>query len=189
MKALYKSCNLYLIKLVFFITLMTSGMIACKKDVMCYQPTEATMHLGFVQKMTYEVDTFIDSILVDTTFIIYRDSLMPYVQAFYDDGTIAFSISSGEASNSIGLTLNPNDTQTKYFLSYDSTSTALDTLQIFYKNHPVFISNDCGFTNFYTINDIQINSFGVDSIHIADKEVTLDNANNKKHILIYFFKE
>src|SRR5690606_9680785 len=113
--------------------------------------------------------------------------LMPYLQAYYDDGTTAFSVIAGESVSSISLLLNPNESSTRYLLSYDSTSTEIDTLIINHENTPVFISNECGFTNFYNIKEVSISSSGLDSMHTRDGEVTLDNSNNKRHISFYFF--
>jgi len=163
---------------------------SCKKqDVMCYQPTEATARIGFGQRFLLDVDTFIDSVLVDTTLFFYRDTAMPYLQAFYDDGDNQFTVIAGEATNYLTLLLNPQTNITRYYVSYDSASSALDTVTIYYETHPVFISNDCGFTNYYTITDVEYASEGIDSMHINDKEVTLDNANNKRHINFYYFND
>lgn len=170
--------------------LMLTFAPSCKKqDVMCYQPTEATMRVGFGQRLILDVDTFIDSVLVDTTLFMYRDTLLPYLQAHFDDGRNAFTVIAGEGTNALTLLLNPNTTSTRYMVSYDTTSGIVDTVTITYNTVPVFISNDCGFTNFYNIENVEIASSSVDSMHIPEREVTLDNANNKRHVNFYFFND
>lgn len=163
---------------------------SCKQqDVLCYEPTEATMRVGFGQRLILDVDTFLDSVLVDTTLFMYRDTLLPYLQAIYDDGSNKFNVISGEGTNSLTLLLNPNASSTRYAVTYDTTSGIVDTLIVNYNTVPVFISNDCGFTNFYNIEDVMMVSSGVDSMHISDIEVTLDNSNNKRHVYFYFFND
>jgi len=161
---------------------------ACKKeDPVCYEPTTVTAPVKFVQRTLQNIDTLIGSTVLDTFYLFYNDTILPYLNAVNVEAD-TFGILGIPNSGNFLFYLNPNSNSTSYAIRYDTVGTYTDTITLFHQSYPVFISNACGYTYYYDIDSIRYNSPFVDSTFVANKQVTLEQANGAKVAYFYFFK-
>lgn len=175
-------------KILWIIVLSGILVVSCKKDEpVCYEPTTVTAQVKYIQQSIREFDTMIGSVLLDTYNVYINDTILPYLNAInLEVDTIG--IWGVPNSPNLFFYLNPNNHFTSYAIRYDTVGVYYDTITIFHHSYPVFISNDCGYTHYFGIDSIRYRSDFVDSTFISNNQVTLENANNAKMALFYFFK-
>lgn len=161
---------------------------ACSKpEPVCYEPLTVTARVQYIQRTLKEVDTLIGTVLLDTFYLYYADTFLPYLNAVNLD-TDTFGVAAIPNTGALSFYLNPNGASTTYALRFDTVGAYTDTISFYHNSYPVFISNDCGYTHYFSIDSISYRSPYVDSLFITNKEVTLDNANSANTALLYFFK-
>ncbi len=85
------------------------------------------------------------------------------------------------------ISLSPAADSCKWAFIADSaslkTGASFDTMSFFYKRKLQFLSNACGYTDFYSIDSVHTTQHHVDSVIITNTSVT--NDVNTKHLKIY----
>lgn len=166
--------------------MMAVSFSSCEKDEPeCFESNLILSRVSFIGKNLMRMDTLIDSVFVDTTITVYRDTLFksPILYSFNQDVNV--QVIGSPYLNYMGLPLNPDEKSIRYALVYDTTRSLADTLTYFYQTSVHFISNDCGFTHFYRIDSIQTTKHLIDSVTINERKVG-DNAADR-HIHLYYF--
>lgn len=175
--------------LIALVTLLSLATSSCTKEQDCHIPTDITAKLVFGTKELRDSIINTDSVVIDTTYIFYRDSLMelPTMETFSYDTN--FIIKGLRGVSTLPFSLDPDTTTIQYIVypNYDETPNIKDTLTVTYKSHLFFISNSCGFTYNYEIVDAHATFNVFDSISISEREVSTDGS--KRHIRLYFFPE
>ncbi|SRR5690554_671431 len=158
---------------------------SCEKDEPdCYEPISILTRNGFVIKEVVEIDSVRDDILVDTTIITYRDTglLQPIIYSIDLDPNVI--IYGEEGVTMMGVPLDPRREQLSFVLQADTLEDIRDTLTYFYQSSNHFISNACGFTNYFLLDSVRSTFHSLDSIALISNEVT---SGNERHLLLYFF--
>lgn len=83
------------------------------------------------------------------------------------------------------LTLNPIADSTRYAIQPDSTASIQDTITFYYGRRLQFLSNACGYTYFYTLQNIRTTLHNIDSVRLRNDEVN-GNANTPDHVQVFF---
>ena len=160
--------------LLLLLFVVVSGLVACTQQRSpCYEPTIVYAAMGSYRLVdTSSVDTFLPNPIIGSI-----DS--PYLK------------SQPEPRNRFSVIFSPFRDSMRYYLQGDiiSDSTTytieqVDTLTFYYASELTFISNACGYTYYYTINDIKTTHNSIDSISIIDRNV--DNNVNTQHVKIYY---
>jgi predicted nucleic-acid-binding Zn-ribbon protein len=81
------------------------------------------------------------------------------------------------------ISLSPDSNVCRWVVETDTTSHIFDTLTFRYKANLQFLSNACGYTDFYTLDTVQTTHKFIDSVHIVNSSVT--NNVNTKHVQVY----
>lgn len=161
---------------------------SCEKDTPdCFEPTSVLSRVSFVIKDSVHVDTLIDSVYVDTTFVQYRDTLFKSPVMLSLNMPQNLMVYGNSVNNFMGFPLNPDSGRIVYALRYDTTRALQDTLTYFYHSSVHFISNACGFTHFYHIDSVQTTRNLIDSFSVNEPNVT-DKASDR-HVTLYFFNQ
>lgn len=162
--------------------------LSCKKEQACHIPTDITAKVTFGLKDIRDSIINTDSVVIDTTFVFFRDTLLPLPALSTYEYDTNFTIQGLRGISTLPFSLDPDKASISYimFPNYELTS-ARDTLTVYYKSNLFFISNDCGFTYNYEIDSAVTTNNLIDSIHVAEKLVTTDGS--KRHIKLYFFPQ
>ncbi len=86
------------------------------------------------------------------------------------------------------ISLSPTSNSCQWLFRADSVAnsprgTLFDTITFYYKRDLQFLSNACGYVNFYDLDSIRTSHFNIDSVHIINASVT--NDISKKHVQVY----
>jgi hypothetical protein len=183
--------DLYLL-LFIVLGLCGIGLISCEKDEPeCYQPVNVTAINAFVIRDSIRrYDTLPSStpgnvIVRDTYYISFRDSQLINPGMYTLDVTPAYRIVGDERESVLPTPLNPNKDSMRYLILFDTAvSGSADTLTFFYTSSVHFISNNCGYTNYFYIDSVHVTKHVLDSAAIFKREVTSDQST--RNILLYF---
>lgn len=184
--------DLYLL-LFIVLGLCSMGLISCEKDEPeCYQPVNVTAISAFVVRDSVrKIDTLPTStpgniITRDTYYISFRDSPLINPGMYTLDVTPAYRIVGDESESVLPTPLNPGKDSMRYRILFDTAVSAnADTLTFFYTSSVHFISNNCGYTNYFNIDSVHITKNVLDSVAVFKREVTSDQST--RNILLYFF--
>lgn len=140
----------------------------------CLTPKTASLNLHFVH---FPVDTAINNNSTQDTALpsaIFGAVTGGNVKEFiYRTPSAYFTISLSSTADSC-----------TWIFKADSAFTTYDTLNFYYRRQLKFLSNACGYTNFYTIDSVHTtNSTGIDSVIITNPSVT--NDVNTRQLKIY----
>jgi hypothetical protein len=139
----------------------------------CLLPTTVTARFG-----TYH------AVETDTGIAVF-DSTLPKPIIGVVDSTGLFA--SRDAAKKFSVILSPLADSTRFFIIPDSAKQSqfdIDTLTLFYNRKLQFISTACGYTYYYTIYGERHTTNNIDSVRIANGNVT--NNVNIEHVKIYF---
>lgn len=183
--------DLYLL-LFIVLGLCGMGLVSCEKEEPeCYQPVNVTAISAFVLRDSIrKTDTLPSStpgiiITRDTYYISFRDTPLINPGMYTLDVTPAYRIVGDESESVLPTPLNPNKGSMRYRILFDTAvSTSSDTLTFFYTSSVHFISNNCGYTNYFNIDSVHVTKHVLDSAAIIKREVTSDQS--KRNILLYF---
>lgn len=162
------------------------------KEPECYQPVNVTAICGFVVRDTFfYTDTIPGTGLeVDTYRLTYDPRLLLSPGMFTLDVDSAYKIiGSADGTAYLSVPLNPNANRIRYRLLYDTAQAALaDTITFYYTTSVHFISNSCGYTNYYNLDSVRSTSNVLDSVALVQPAVTNNQTDQARHILIYLFE-
>ncbi len=160
--------------------------ISCTpKEQECYQPMNTTAKAAFMVREIRDSIIVTDTSTRDTTIYLRRDTGL-IAPVFYSiDEIPALRIAGTRGANVMAFPLNPDKDSIKYLIKADSTLDIADTLTIYYSAILKFVSNDCGFTNYYNIVNYKCTNNIFDSVSLQTKEVT--NLGSDRHLLLYIF--
>ena len=184
------------LQLLLFIALGILGIAfisSCEtKDPECYQPVNVTAISGFMVRDTVLViDTIPGTgVPIDTYKLVYNNKLLISPGMFtLDVDSFIGIIGSADGANQLSVPLNPNADSMRYRLVLDTSQVAqADTVTFYYTSSVHFISNSCGYTNYYNLDSVHSTKNFLDSIALVNPAVTNDQTAQARHILIYFFE-
>lgn len=164
------------------------GWASCEpKEPECYQPVNVTLISGFVGRDTVRI---VDSATNTDTFQLQytpRRLLSPGMYAL-DVDSLYSVIGSANGEDRLSVPLNPRSDSMRYrFMADTSRKAAADTLTFYYTSSVHFISNDCGYTNYYQLDSVHTTKNVVDSIALVNNAVTNNQTNQARHVQLYFF--
>lgn len=149
---------------------------ACKQERdPCLQPVTVAAKLG-----TYKA-------IETDTGIVTSDSLLPAATIAVLDSPFAFAYGAQGISKFTNIILSPHADSTRIFIQPDSarkSSLDKDTITFYYNRQLHFISNACGYTNYYSIYEVKSTSYNIDSIKLINGAVT--NDANIENVKIYY---
>ncbi len=152
-------------KSVILLFLTICSIFSCTKQDACLQYTTNSALARF---RTY------------TDTLSLKDTVMPNPLAVYSNFAIAFP-----ASTQCTFTLNGQNTFTEVYLYPDSSNLAtVDTLLFYYQPQLNFVSKECGFNYFYTIDSVKSTGKYIKKINVLNPEI--NNKVNTLHLeLVY----
>jgi hypothetical protein len=134
----------------------------------CLQPTTV-----YVRAHTYQH-------LADSTI---TDTLLPDPRWIAIDSGVALTY--GKKISRFTFPLSPMADSARYALQPDSAVSGFDTMVFYYKKRLQFLSNSCGYTYFYSLEDIKSTLHLIDSVKLRNGDVNND-VNTAEHVQIYF---
>lgn len=141
----------------------------------CLQPIRAGMRIGVYK--TVESDTG----------IVALDSLLPNVIVGALDSPTYFIFAGKNISKIDSVVLSPVSDTTSIFIQPDSARTSSfdkDTIRFYYTRSLHFISNACGYTTYYTINNLSYTTWNIDSVNLINGNVS--NDASIENVKIYY---
>lgn len=103
----------------------------------------------------------------------YIDSLLPNVNiGSVDIDSARFWVSGLKKTGSFPVILSPLHDTTRWVLQPDSAVTAWDTLTFIYERRLKFLSNACGYTYTYLLQQVTATKYNIDSVAIGNADVT-----------------
>lgn len=172
----------------YFLLFITSILFlhSCKKEQACHIPTDITAKVEFGVKYTRDTIIVTDSLVRDTTIIVFRDTLLPAPAMETYSYDTNFIIRGARGVSVLPFSLDPDQSSISYVIYSDYESPNYrDTLTVYYQSKLFFISNDCGFTYNYLIDSAKLNGTQLDSLSLQEPEVT--TSGSKRHIRLYYF--
>lgn len=163
-------CHQYLP--VILLALCSLNWVACTQQRQpCLTPKIASLILETIHFPTDTSTVFIDTALPSGIFI-------PLTKVGID--SIKYPLGS-----TFTLSLSPDSSICQWRFSTDTLNTAAnyDTFTFYYQRNLQFLSNACGYADFYTIDSVHTTHHFVDSLHILNTSVT--NNVNTKHLQVY----
>lgn len=141
----------------------------------CLTPKIASLNMRFVH---FTADTAINN------FNNAQDSALPRAQFIAMTGSGLEGKQYIAPTAYITLSLSPVADSCQWMVRADTVSTRpFDTMTFYYQRQLTFLSNACGFTNFYGIDSVKTTHSGIDSVIITSRSVT--NDVNTKQLKIY----
>ncbi len=135
----------------------------------CLTPKIASLILETMHITNDTGTIFVDTALPSGTFIPFTDSS-------------SFRITS-LLSSTFTISLSPDAATCRWAIATDTTSTVFDTLTFHYKTNLQFLSNACGYADFYNLDTVQTTHKFIDSVRIINS--TVNNNVNTKHVQVY----
>ena len=177
----------YRLALIIFCSLIGIGLYSCETDgPECYEPINVSLKSAFVRRDSFSTTIGTDTSIRDTTYIVAEDTFLiaPRFTAI-DMGTIIYQVtgSNTNATNILGVALDPARDSMRFQIQTDTLSTLIDTITFFYQTSLFFISNNCGYTNYFDLDSMRITRNIFDSAKISNANVTKDGSN--KNVLLY----
>lgn len=130
------------------------------------------------------VNTNISFKVLNTGDTVLRDTTLPYL---YVAGLNLDSLVMPRYYLNVSkfpISLNNKNTQTTFLIGTDSTSIIFDTLIVEHQNRLYFISNACGYTNHYTLNNFKVSKSLIDSFVLLNNDVSNDVSQD--HVQLIF---
>jgi len=157
----------------FGLVLLAALLHSCSKDVRdpCLQPRNTFL----AATATRHADTgvaIIDTALPNPVLIPITNQITKYIY--------------GGVSKVIQLKFTlANDTNfSQWIVRPDSAVSVQDTLRFYYQRQLHFLSNACGYTNFYFLDSVQTTRHTIDSVRLQRQDITTD-ANVENLIIIF----
>ena len=167
------------LKIVYYLLLVVVAawlLPACTQERQpCLTPKIASLNLHFVH---FAIDTAIAN---NTT----QDTALPSaVFGALTGGTTVKELIYRTPTAYTTLSLSSTTDSCQWIFKADSALTDYDTLNFYYRRQLKFLSNACGYTNFYTLDSVHVTkNKGIDSIILTNNSVT--NDVNTRQLKIY----
>lgn len=176
------------LKNIGFFILLLAVIIACTpKEQECFQPTTVTAKVYFKVKDIRDTLIITDTSIIDTTFVYFRDTQMVAPSFYTQFGDSILQVNGVRGTVNMTLPLNPDTNSIQYAFTPDRDQLIFDTLTINYTSELHFLSNNCGFTYYYNIDNVQVTTNFVDSFAVTDRNVTSDGSI--QNIQLYYFRQ
>ena len=155
------------------ISLALTGSVGCSKEERdpCLQPRTTVMRVHSYR----HADT--GSAILDTALI--KPLFLPLT-----DGGVQYYYGLATRSADFSLSLSQVADSSRWVIRPDSAADVQDTLTIFYQRQLRFLSNACGYTNFYNLDRVSTTHYAIDSAIINRSDVT--NDANVLHLKLYY---
>ncbi len=150
----------YLFFLIGFVLLSS-----CNSDEVCTENIDKTANIKFVQI------SVVDDVITENELSLNNLIVFPIERA--EDSIYNFQ--NGVAN--ISLPLNPNSTQTAFAIKADEIQ---DTLYFHHQSEMKYVSLICGFTWFFSLEDVTHTGHAIDSVIVTDSIIDLDERINYK---------
>lgn len=82
------------------------------------------------------------------------------------------------------MQLSPMKDSTKWFITPDSTTAALDTIIVYYQRSLVFLSKSCGYTHNYVINNVKYTTNRIDSVIVNNGNI--DGKSDVQNVKVFY---
>lgn len=115
----------------------------------------------------------------DTTI---ADSLLPAPRWIAIDSGVVILFAPKTAA--FNLPLNPHADSARFSLQPDSAVLSFDTVVFFYERQLHFLSNACGFTYYFFLQNVRFTQHHIDSVLLKNDEVN-GNANTPEHVQVF----
>ncbi len=166
------------------------ALVSCEtKGSDCFEPVLVTASNSFQRIDTQRVFYYIppDSTLTDSLRFVARDSVMPRSEIKVLDLSTPFTVTGSEPGSAImRVAFNPAADSIRYTFRADTadTNAVMDTITFYYLPKVHFISNNCGYNYYYTINNVVATKKQFDSLRILNNNVT--NDVSVRNVQFYF---
>lgn len=162
-------------------------MAACSTSQECYEPVNVNAITGFQSLTVDSVDSPISVTGSDTIYIKvprrnFRDTLLNAARMEVLGENKAVVI--GSLGYNIRLLLNPEKDSIRYTFRTDTLQQEADTITLYYSSRVHFISNNCGYTYYFTLNNINTTRNSIDSFALLNNDVT--NGSSASNVILYF---
>jgi len=157
---------------VILLALCSVSWVACTQQRQpCLTPKIASLIMETIHFKTDTSTVFVDTALPSGLFI-------PLTNIGID--SIKYPLGS-----TFTLSLSPDTTICQWRFTSDTLNAVAyyDTFTFYYQRKLQFLSNACGYTDFYSIDSVHTTHHIVDSLHIINTSVT--NNVNTKHLQVY----
>lgn len=146
------------------------------KDPECYQPTvvQALCKFKFRDTQIVQIPVGVDSnFFTRDTIDIFPDSVMnsPQMRIIGESKDILIQNTRAAA---LRILFNSSKDSIRYSFRTDTTSNVFDTITFYYEPTVHFISNNCGYNYFYSIQKVKHTTHMLDSFAIPNGNVTDD---------------
>lgn len=146
------------------------------KDPECYQPTVVQALCKFKYRDTQIVQVQVgndSNIVIADTIDIFPDSVMnsPQMRIIGESKDILVQSARDAA---LRILFNYSKDSIRYSFRTDTTSNVFDTITFYYEPTLHFISNNCGYNYFYSIQKVTHTTHMLDSFAIPNSNVTDD---------------
>jgi Family of unknown function (DUF6452) len=149
------------------------GIAACTQDRdPCLTPKIASFNLEMVHFPTDTATTTVDTALPHAVFGALSNK--NYAVEIFPQQSV-FTISLAETADTCRWTFTTDTASGTVHLT--------DTLTFFYSRQLQFLSNACGYTDFFKLDSLHTTNFNIDSIHITNTSIT--NDITPRHLKIY----
>ncbi len=168
--------------ILFYLALGCTAIVSCNTERdPCLQPQNVFLRMQFLRKAA---DT-------GTAFV---DTLLPYMRLNPLDHPLPYMSAGAQNIGAFNIRLNPDADSSRWYLQTDSSEAhRRDTITFHYERELHFISNACGYTYYYRLNEVRSaprtladTLHSIDSVVITQREV--NNEAGKTHVNIYFHR-
>ena len=135
----------------------------------CLTPKQAILNVECMHLASDTSTVFVDTALPHGVFLALTD--LGTKGGYYPQQAI------------FTLSLSPDTTFCKWLFRTDTSGNNFDTITFYYKRNLQFLSNACGYADFYTLTSVNAKGTMIDSAHIINYSVT--NDVNTKHVQIF----
>lgn len=183
---LFRKGRKYILPLLALIC--TTIAVSCEtEDPGCYEPVVVRVNNSFVVTDTFIQKFYIDpdsTIFIDSVMRNFRDSAMKAPQMITLDEAPPLSVL-GIQTGRLSVPLNAAKDSMRYAFRTDTAETAIwDTITFYYTPRVQFISNNCGYTHYFTLNSVKTTYNFFDSVSLPNSNVT--NEATVQHVQLYF---
>jgi hypothetical protein len=160
---------------VFALCVCATIFVSCEQEKdPCLQPT------------VFETRAGVYKAIEGDTGIVVTDSLLPNVLVGSPD-TSAYFMYAQKNVRELKFLLSPQKDSTAITIVPDSAKQSrfdLDTVVFYYDRRLQFVSTSCGYTYYYAINNLRYTTYNIDSVIVANGNVT--NDAKIQHVKIYY---
>jgi hypothetical protein len=146
----------------------------------CLTPTVASLNIVSMHIISDTGTVFYDTVLPDAEFVpLNKNNASAIVDSIIFPQASLFTISLSPASDTC-----------RWLVRADTTGIlprdyAYDTLTFVYQRDLQFLSNTCGYTDFYTLDTVLTSHINIDSVLITNYSVTNDVSAMQLQIYIH----